>query len=75
LFITKYIEPGTKSISNFTLNKFGDELIINLFRGRKSVFLPRFANYLELDGFEFKDNWLKVKLGKGVAIKKKPFIA
>jgi len=51
--------------SDFTLNKYGDELLINLSGRRKSVFLPRFANYLELDGYEFKDNWLKVKLKKG----------
>jgi arsenite-transporting ATPase len=51
--------------SDFTLNKYGDELLINLSGRRKSVFLPRFANYLELDGYEFKDNWLRVKLKKG----------
>jgi arsenite-transporting ATPase len=51
--------------SDFTLNKYGDELVINLSGRRKSVFLPRFANFLELDGYEFKDNWLKVKLKKG----------
>jgi arsenite-transporting ATPase len=50
--------------SDFKLNKYGDELVINLGGRRKSVFLPRFANYLELDGYEFKDNWLKVKLRK-----------
>ena len=52
--------------SDFKLNKYGDELVINLGGRRKSVFLPRFANYLELDGHEFKDNWLKVRLKKGV---------
>ncbi len=51
--------------SDFKLNKYGDELVINLGGLRKSVFLPRFANYLELDGYEFKDNWLKVRLKKG----------
>ena len=50
--------------SDFKLNKYGDELVINLGGRRKSVFLPRFANYLELDGYEFKDNWLHVKLKK-----------
>jgi arsenite-transporting ATPase len=53
------------SHSDFTLNKYGDELLINLAGRRKSVFLPRFANYLELDGYEFKDKWLHVKLRKG----------
>lgn len=51
--------------SDFTLNKYGDELLINLGGRRKSVFLPRFANYLELDGYEFKEKWLHVKLRKG----------
>jgi arsenite-transporting ATPase len=50
--------------SDFTLNKYGDELVINLGGRRKSVFLPRFANYLELDGYEFKEKWLHVKLKK-----------
>jgi len=50
--------------SDFKLNKYGDELVINLGGRRKSVFLPRFANYLELDGYEFKDNWLHVRLKK-----------
>lgn len=50
--------------SDFKLNKYGDELVINLGGRRKSVFLPRFANYLELDGHEFKDNWLHVRLKK-----------
>ena len=50
--------------SDFKLNKYGDELVINLGGRRKSVYLPRFANYLELDGYEFKDNWLHVKLKK-----------
>jgi arsenite-transporting ATPase len=50
--------------SDFKLNKYGDELVINLGGRRKSVFLPRFANYLELDGYDFKDNWLHVKLKK-----------
>ena len=54
--------------SDFKLNKYGDELVINLGGRRKSVFLPRFANYLELDGHEFKDNWLKVRLKKGQRI-------
>jgi arsenite/tail-anchored protein-transporting ATPase len=50
--------------SDFALNKYGDELVINIGGRRKSVFLPRFANYLELDGHDFKDSWLHVKLKK-----------
>jgi len=51
--------------SDFKLDKYGDELVINIGGRRKSVFLPRFANYLELDGHEFKDSWLHVRLKKG----------
>jgi arsenite-transporting ATPase len=50
--------------SDFKLNKYGDELVINLGGRRKSVFLPRFANYLELDGYEFNGDLLKVRLKK-----------
>ena len=50
---------------DFTLDKYGDELVIKISGRRKSVFLPRFANYLELDGHEFKDQWLHVRLKKG----------
>ncbi|MFT5645853.1 MAG: hypothetical protein ACI976_000529, partial [Aureispira sp.] len=29
------------------------------------VFLPRFANFLDLDGHDFKDSWLHIRLKKG----------
>lgn len=49
---------------DFTLQKFGDELVITLGNRRKSVILPRFANFLTLGGYEFKEPWLVVKLNK-----------
>lgn len=50
--------------ADFELNKYGDELIINLANRRKTVFLPRFANFLELESYEFNRPWLTVKLVK-----------
>lgn len=49
---------------DFTLAKHGDELIIDLGSRRKSVILPRFANFLELDEYEFRKPWLLVRLSK-----------
>lgn len=48
----------------FTLNKFGDELVIDVANRRKSVFLPRFANFLRMDGYHFDAPWLTVRLLK-----------
>ncbi len=49
---------------NFEVKKFGDELVISLAGRKKSVLLPRFANFLELEGHTFEDSWLKIKLLK-----------
>lgn len=49
----------------FTLKKYGDELAISINNQRRSLFLPRFANYLEMESYTFEDNWLRVKLKKG----------
>ena len=49
---------------DFEVNKFGDEIIINLQGQRKSVILPRFANFLTLDSHSFEYPWLAVKLKK-----------
>lgn len=51
---------------DFTLKKYGDELVITLGNRRKSVILPRFANFLELNSHEFNEPWLTVKLAKSV---------
>ena len=39
---------------DFEIHKFGDELIIDLGSHRKSVFLPRFANFLEMKDHDFE---------------------
>jgi arsenite-transporting ATPase len=53
--------PFVKS-DEFSINKYGDELVIRLGNQRRSVFLPRFANYLQMEGHEFVAPWLKVRL-------------
>lgn len=49
---------------DFHLSKFGDELVITVGNQRKTIFLPRFANYLQLEGYRFEAPWLEVRLGK-----------
>ncbi|MDC0230403.1 ArsA family ATPase [Aureispira] len=50
--------------SEFQLEKFGDELIIAVNGRKKSVLLPRFANFLTLNGHAFEDSWLHIRLNK-----------
>ena len=52
-----FVEEG-----EVTLKKFGDELVISLGNQRRSVFLPRFANYLRLENYEFHAPWLEIHL-------------
>lgn len=49
---------------DFTLNKFGDELIINLNNRRKSLFLPKFANYMTMADYSYNNPWLTIELKK-----------
>lgn len=49
---------------DFELKKFGDELIIDLNNRRKSLFLPKFANYMVLKDYSFDTPWLTIDLIK-----------
>lgn len=49
----------------FSLEKFGDELVISVGGRKKSVLLPRFANFLQLSGHAFENSWLHIRLKKG----------
>lgn len=49
----------------FSLKKFGDELVLNINNRRKSIFLPRFAGFLEMNDHSYANGWLKVRLKKG----------
>lgn len=51
--------------SEFSLEKFGDELLISLNGRKKSILLPRFANFLQLSGHAFENSWLHIRLKKG----------
>lgn len=55
--------PFIKS-EDFTLRKFGDELIIDIKNRRKNMFLPKFANYMELSSYEYNNPYLTVVLKK-----------
>lgn len=48
----------------FEVQKYGDELIINLNNRRKSVFLPRFANFLTMQSYQYQSPFLRVVLLK-----------
>jgi arsenite-transporting ATPase len=50
--------------SAFTLNKFGDELLIHINGRRKTLFLPKFAQYMALKGHSYHNQWLEVQLQK-----------
>ncbi|MEZ4684569.1 MAG: ArsA family ATPase [Bacteroidia bacterium] len=43
---------------DFTIQKFGDEIVIDIGNRRKTVFLPRFANFLQMQGHRFEAPWL-----------------
>ena len=49
---------------DFTVKKYGDELVIDVNSRRKSVFLPRFANFLKMSEYAYNDSWLHIKLLK-----------
>ena len=49
---------------NYKINKYGDEIVIQLDNRRKNFFLPRFVNFYKLTNYEYQDPWLVVTLGK-----------
>ncbi|MEM9849538.1 MAG: ArsA family ATPase [Bacteroidota bacterium] len=49
---------------DFKLDKYGDEVIINIGNRRKSVILPRFANFLQLYSYAYTEPWLSILLKK-----------
>lgn len=54
---------------DFTLQKFGDELVIQIGTRRKNIFLPKFVNFLVMKKYTFESPWLIVQLEEE---KKKP---
>ncbi len=55
--------PFIKS-EDFELRKYGDELIIDIANRRKSMFLPKFANYMVLSKYSYENPYLTVDLVK-----------
>ncbi|MEN9443855.1 MAG: arsenite-activated ATPase (arsA) subfamily protein, partial [Bacteroidota bacterium] len=50
--------------SDYTLSKFGDELVINIANRRHNFYLPRFAHLYKLGSHEYINPWLRVFLVK-----------
>jgi len=48
--------------NRFTVNKYGDEIVIQIGNKRKNIFLPRFVNFYQLESFRYDDPWLIVNL-------------
>ena len=46
------------------LSKYGDELVIDVGNRRKSIFLPRFTNFLEMRDYWFDAEYLTIRLYK-----------
>lgn len=46
----------------YRINKFGDEIVIEIGNKRKIVFLPRFVNFYKLKSQVYDDPWLKIEL-------------
>lgn len=69
-FEVKETEKGYKmniklnfvEVDDFKLDKYGDELVVSIGSRRKSIILPRFANFLNLAGHSFEAPWLTIDL-------------
>ena len=47
-----------------TVNKIGDELVIQLLNKRKNLFLPKFVHFYQMEKHEYQSPWLLVYLSK-----------
>jgi len=50
--------------TDFKLQKFGDELVIEIANRRKNIFLPKFVNFMKMTGHSYEAPWLIVILKK-----------
>jgi len=48
----------------FNVNKFGDELVVEVANKRHNVLLPKFTNFHTLSSYKYKAPWLIIDLGK-----------
>ena len=47
---------------DYSVQKFGDEIVIQIGNKRKNLFLPRFVNYYQLGSYSYDDPWLEMQL-------------
>ncbi|RLD79391.1 MAG: ArsA family ATPase [Bacteroidetes bacterium] len=50
--------------SSYKINKFGDELVIEIANRRHNVLLPKFTNFHKLLSYDYKAPWLLIELEK-----------
>ena len=48
----------------YTIKKYGDEIVLQIANRRKNIFLPRFVNFYKLTSHEYKVPWLTIRLTK-----------
>lgn len=48
----------------FSVNKYGDEIVIQIENRRKNIFLPRFIHFYNLDSHDYTSPWLHIFLVK-----------
>ncbi len=48
----------------YTINKYGDEIVLQIANRRKNIFLPRFINFYNLTSHDYNTPWLEVTLTK-----------
>ena len=49
---------------DYTLDKFGDELVITVENQRKNLFLPKFAHFTSVSKNKYENGWLIIGLSK-----------
>lgn len=49
---------------NFNINKYGDEIVVQIENRRKNIFLPRFVNFYQLSDYKYLSPWLHIFLTK-----------
>jgi arsenite-transporting ATPase len=62
-YVLKIKLPFLKN-KKYTINKYGDEIVLQIANQRKNIFLPRFVNFYKLSNHEYNAPWLSVSLIK-----------
>lgn len=56
-YLLKIKLPFLKNVK-YTINKYGDEIVLQIANQRKNIFLPRFVNFYQLTSHDYKSPWL-----------------